>query len=420
MNTRKNRLSSALMALVFGLVAATIWAQAVKTPAWSSGKHRNGFVEYGIAGEKEVREKILSTYRQLFFGDPANERVYYETAEKDMAYINAVDSNDIRSEGMSYGMIIAVMMNDQDVFNKLWKFSKTKMQHQSGDRKGYFAWHLGNQASYAVLDPNPAPDGEEYFAMALLFAGKRWGNGAGMFDYEREANEILSEMIHKKPTAAQVPMMDPKQKQIVFSPDPKNAFYSDPSYHLPAFYELWALWAKGDGKFWSEAAGVSRDYFQKSANPVTGLFPDYAAFTGEPQKTDFNSNSHLSAFDSFRVIQNMAMDYLWFAKDKREIDSVNRLLKFYTDQGNYVSVYTPDGKPQVSYRSQGQVAMNAVGAMISDQPYARRFIQDLWNQATPTGLYRYYAGLLHLLGLLHVSGNFKIYGNPALTETFSK
>ena len=32
-----------------------------------------------------------------------------------------------------------------------------------------------------------APDGEEYYAMALIFAGNRWGCGEGIFDYHAEA-----------------------------------------------------------------------------------------------------------------------------------------------------------------------------------------------------------------------------------------
>jgi len=386
--------------------------------AWSSGVHVNGFVKNGLADDKAVNKKIASSYQKLFFGDSDNERLYYETDEKDMAYINAVDSNDIRSEGMSYGMIISVMMNDQVVFNKLWKFAKTKMQHQSGDRKVYFSWHLSNEKPYMSLDDNPAPDGEEYFAMALLFAKNRWGNGEGIFNYEKEANEILNEMIHKKPNGTNVAMMNPKTKMVVFTPATNTEAFTDPSYHLPAFYELWGMWAKSDKQFWSEAAEVSRNYLQKSSHPVTGLYPEYATFDGEPQKTSFNSNSHLSAFDAFRVIQNAAMDYLWFCKDERQVQSVNRLLEFYNNKGTYVAVHTLDGEPQVPYGSEGQVAMNAVGAMISDKPYAKKFIAALWNQPTPTGKWRYYNGLLHMMGLLHVSGNFKIYGNDAMKSSF--
>jgi oligosaccharide reducing-end xylanase len=58
---------------------------------------------------------------------------------------------------------------------------------------------------------------------------------------------------------------------ILFSPDERNTF-TDASYHLPAFYELWARWGpEEDRAFWARAAAVSGDYFVKSAHPKTGL-----------------------------------------------------------------------------------------------------------------------------------------------------
>ena len=48
-----------------------------------------------------------------------------------MAFIWAADSDDVRSEGMSYGMMIAVQMNLQPQFDRLWKFAKTYMQFPS-------------------------------------------------------------------------------------------------------------------------------------------------------------------------------------------------------------------------------------------------------------------------------------------------
>ena len=43
----------------------------------------------------------------------------------------------------------------------------------------------------------PAPDGEEYYAMALYFAAGRWGNGKGIYDYRAEADRLLTDMRHR-------------------------------------------------------------------------------------------------------------------------------------------------------------------------------------------------------------------------------
>lgn len=402
-----------VLVVIFSLCSLAIGKKVFQKSAWDSGKHTNFFVEFDLATEDEVQARVQSTYKQLFFGNERTERLFYETADGD-GYISGVGSNDIKSEGMSYGMIIAVMMDDKDTFDKLWTFAKTKMQHQEGVKKGYFSWQVSDKPPYRMIDPNSAPDGEEYFVMALMFAQHRWGNGNGIYDYETEADMILHEMVHKKPGATIRPMIDPVHKQIIFSPDPPAAGFTDPSYHLPAFYELWSKWAKTDTELWEEVAQISRDYFTLAAHPETGLFTEYASFDGKPYAVSFNPNAHLSAFDSFRVIQNIAVDYLWFGKDERHIERVNKLLGFYDSQSTIVAVYTHDGKPQVSYGAEALVAMNAVGATISTEDFAKRFVEDLWNQPTPRGQWRYYNGLLHMLGLLHVSGEFKIYGNPNL------
>ncbi len=404
-----------LVAIILVITLSAFWEKIFPKSAWETGKHTNFFVELGLADEEEVHEKVRSAYDQLFFGNERTERLFNQTTDGD-GFISAIDSRDIRSEGMSYGMIISVMMNDKDTFDKLWTFAKNRMQHQDGDKKGYFAWQLRNAAPYPMMDSNSAPDGEEYFVMALMFAAKRWGNGSGIFDYETEANDILHEMVHKKPNAVVRPMIDPGHKQIVFSPDPPAAGFTDPSYHLPAFYDLWAKWARADNELWKEVAQTSRDYFTLAAHPETGLFTEYASFEGKPYKVSFNSNSNLSAFDSFRVIQNIAVDYLWFGKDKREVAAVDKLLKFYSSQPTIVAVYSHDGKPMVNYGAEALVAMNAVGATISDKDFAKRFVKDLWNQPTPRGQWRYYNGLLHMLALLHVSGEFRMYGNPNMKE----
>ena len=66
-------------------------------------------------------------------------RCYYELPQdSSMAFIWAADSDDVRSEGMSYGMMIAVQMNMQPQFDRLWKFAKTYMQFPA--TSGTAAW----------------------------------------------------------------------------------------------------------------------------------------------------------------------------------------------------------------------------------------------------------------------------------------
>lgn len=392
-----------------------------------TGNYPNLIIELGLATESEAQARVQEIYQNFFYTEPTATDVdpsdpsvqgdyalMYPVGE-DMAFINAIDSNDIRSEGMSYGMIITVMMDDQDAFDKLWKFAKTKMQHTEGDQYGYFAWHLSNEAPFEVLDANPAPDGEEWFVQALFLAHHRWGSGDGIFNYEKEANELLELMVHKPENETSYPLMNREHQMITFVNTKELHQYTDPSYHTPAFYELWAVWADHNNQYWHDAAQISRDYLPKNAHPTTGLFSDYASFEGVPEVTTFNEHSHRAAFDSHRVIANLAMDYLWISKDPvmKELATRNLDHFAYVDQneGGYVSVNEVDGTPLVTYKAHSQVGMNAVGAMIYDGDYRDEFITQLWNYSQPAGQWRYYNGLLYMMGMLHVTGNFKIFGD---------
>ena len=72
-----------------------------------------------------------------------------------------------------------------------------------------------------------------------------------------------------------------EQKLITFTPDPWGERFTDPSYHLPAFYEVWARWADdGRAGFWRECARRSREYLHRSIHPETGLNPDYNNYDG--------------------------------------------------------------------------------------------------------------------------------------------
>ena len=153
------------------------------------------------------------------------------------------------------------------------------MYMDEGPGKNYFAWSCALDGTRNA--DGPAPDGEEYFAMALFFASRRWGDGEGIFNYSREAKAILHECVHKgEPGHPGDPMWEPSNKLIKFVP---GLDFSDPSYHLPHFYELFAEYAdEEDRKFWKGAAEASRAYLHKACHPDTGLSAEYADYDGTP------------------------------------------------------------------------------------------------------------------------------------------
>ena len=371
--------------------------------AVSTGKYRNLFKELGYS-DAEIDKKVESAWQKFFYGTD-DERIYYPVGE-DMAYIYTADTDDVRSEGMSYGMMICVQMDKQEEFDRLWKWAKTHMQHKDGQFKGYFAWQMNTNGT--IKDNTPAADGEEYFATSLLFASARWGNGEGIYNYNKEAQEILKTMLHQADDGQGVNMFNKEHKMPVFCPIGSAATFSDPSYHLPAFYEVWAREAEQDKDFWSEAAEASRQHFKDATNEKTGLGPDYSEYSGAAK----NEGNHADfRFDAWRIAANIACDYAWWAQDDWATTHANRIQSFFYDQGvdSYGNQWSLDGKNLSPDHSPGLVAMNATASLASSDKKSWSFLEDLWNISPTTGKYRYYDGCLYMMGLLHCSGKFRAY-----------
>ncbi len=375
--------------------------------AYNTGIYRNMLKEAGYT-DTQINQKLENIWNQLFYGNSSSQAVYYPVGT-DEAYILDTGNNDVRSEGMSYGMMICVQMNKQTEFNRLWKWAKTRMQHQSGARKGYFAWQMNTSGT--MKDQNTASDGEEYFIMALMFASGRWGDGEGIYDYWKEANDILKNCMNKEYIlhTSMNNLFNATEKQVVFTPYSQSALFTDPSYHLPAFYQLWSYWADTRRTFWRDMAEKSREMFPKFANAQTGLMPDYAEFGGAPR----NEGGHGDfRFDAWRCAMNMAVDYAWFKPSENEVTLINRLHNFFASKGvdSYKNQYSLSGTElSGGDHSPGLVACNATGALASNQSVAWDFIDDFFNTGIPGGQYRYYDGMLYFMNYLHLSGNFRIY-----------
>ncbi|MFP4417366.1 MAG: glycosyl hydrolase family 8 [Chitinispirillaceae bacterium] len=384
--------------------------------AYETGIYRNLFEELGKSTE-DIDAKVDAAFQSLFHGNEENEAIYFEV-ENDMAFIKAIDSDDIRSEGLSYGMMIAVQLDKKEEFDKIWNFSKTHSQHQEGPREGYFAWQIDPYPPYNKIDENTAPDGDEYFAMALFFASHRWGDGEGIYNYSAEANQILHDMLHLEERNGGVVddltnMFNLEEKKIVFVPQGTSADYTDPSYHLPAFYKLWARWADEDNEFWAAAADTSREFLIRAMHDNTGLTTDYMTFAGEPQTTDFNEMSHRFAYDSWRVGMNIGFDCHWFGDEQWQPQQINTLLNFFDGHEDqpYKSLYEQDGTALAddNYHSTGLVAANGAAALGATDSIAWNFVSELWQTPVPTGQYRYYDGMLYMMSMLHAAGKFRIW-----------
>lgn len=368
---------------------------------------------FELAGyeKKEIENRIDQIFQTLFYGSD-EERIYHPVG-CDLGYIEDTGNLDARTEGMSYGMMMCVQMNKKEEFDRIWKWARTYMYMTEGENAGYFAWSCGTDGTRNA--DGPAPDGEEFFAMALFFASHRWGDGEGIFAYSEEAKKLLHTCIHKGENGeAGRAMWDPDNHLIRFITE---VDFSDPSYHLPHFYELFAQWSyEEDRSFWEEAAKASREYLKKACHPVTGLCAEYAEYDGTPCTKGQNIWGRHDWYysDAYRTIANIALDYAWFGADEWEVEEGKHFLKFFCEtagEEHQDGIFAIDGTV-IHGKALHPVAMTAVNAqagLLVQNEHALACVRKFWNTPLRTGNRRYYDNCLYFFAFLALSGNYRIY-----------
>ncbi len=434
MITRKTIILSFFILMSLGTHAFEPW----KKGAFETRKYRNLFVEMGYQ-QKDVDAKVKEVFNDVFHG---TNKVYFEVGDS-MGYISDIKNHDVRTEGMSYGMMIAVQLGEKDIFDRIWRWSRHYMQHQEGPKEGYFAWSCKTDGTHN--SEGAASDGELYFITSLLFASNRWGNDTGI-NYKAEAQRILNctmpRQIHSdNPPQNFGPMgqqrgprqsflIHPETKLITFTPEGFGQRFTDPSYHIPAFYEVWAKWADdGRADFWNECAIKSREFLHQAIHSQTGLNPDMCNYNGTLMQ-GFGGRRNGGAnfrYDSWRVPMNIVLDYEWSCADGDwQQQYGERIQNFFYRQGvsTFVDQYRIDGSLPADdeilqaggfrklRHSIGLVATIASTSMMCSHEKSKEFVDALWNakhEPFEDGYFdAYYDGLLRLFAFLHLSGRYQV------------
>lgn len=386
-----------------------------------TGRYRNYFAEMGYSSE-DIGRRVNDVFQEVFFGP---NRVYFEVGDS-MGYISDLKNHDVRTEGMSYGMMIAVEMNRKDIFDRLLRWAQRYMLMRQGPLAGYYAWSCKTDGTHNA--EGPASDGELYMITSLIFASNRWGNHSGI-NYLAEAQRLLRLAREGNGQDSANALINPQHRLITFTPSGFGARFTDPSYHLPVFYEVWARWA-GDGHAddYKAYAAASRRYLHRCINPLTALCPDLTDYNGKPLTppgTKAMKGNRDFRYDSWRMPMNIALDYSWACADTAwQRRYANTVQDFFFNKGidAYIDQYRTDGMPaERPYEgggkpglrhSVGLVATLAAASLVADHAKARDFVDRLWHSANvpfADGYFdAYYDGLLRLFAFLHLSGKYRV------------
>ena len=287
------------------------------------------------------------------------------------------------SEGIAYGMILAVFMDDQPLFDDLWQYEQ-KWLHQTG----LMHWYINAAGSGLGSNPSgegPASDADLDMAFALVMADKQWGGQGKLpkkyIDYAKGqiqnvwANEFY-DWKYLKPWPQD-------------GPPPINLSYFSPAYHK--------IFAKIDtdnvnpttkANYWIESADamyalLNTTLNSESGNAGNGLVPAWSDLSGKPNGGEGRPTNY--QYDSCRTPFRIALDYCWFG-DQRAQDYLAKTSSFFAGIGatNIVDGYDLNGAPKAQYQTGANAWMQssafvgpaAVGAM-SGSSY-QTFVNDAY------------------------------------------
>lgn len=357
------------------------------------------FAEVLGVTQEDVEDRIDTAFTQLFHGDPDEEAIYYESGD-DEAYIQNVLEGLIKTDGMGYGLLIAVELGKKEEFDRLWAYTENNLQYASGVREGYLYWTDSEGVEM------PDPNGMSYAATALLFARARWGDPA----YQDDAEVLLHAMLHREDdNGGEVVedvhnIFDADTGLVVQSPMGISATHVHPGFVMPGFYVVWADRGPAeDRERWEEITDAARDFLPEAVDEDTGLPPDLTNLDGSAVTDRFGT-------EAVRVGLNLAVDYTWHAADPWQVEQADRWLGFFADEGldEYVGAYTIDGEPRATTRSGALIAINGALAAVATLPEREDFVQAVWDLPVPTGDQRYYEGVMYLMSLLLLGGKLSV------------
>jgi endo-1,4-beta-D-glucanase Y len=243
--------------------------------------------------------------------------------------------------------------------------------------------------------------------MSLLFAANRWNDK----QYMEDAQYILKKMWDN----GQHSLFNPSHYVITFQPQGNENNFSDPSYDLPAYVDLFSRWSTSNQDKWKKAAQATRDHLYKSSNTKSGLFSDYNNFDGTPHGVNYNQNAERYMYDAMRCAMNFGMDFYLFGVDStRQVEMAKRIIDFFENDGYKHGRFNWDGSNPSENYTTGEKGANAVAALaLKDvsgyEDKIKKNLQMAWDEKFMTGQFRYYDGLVHYLAMLHLCGSFKIW-----------
>ena len=263
--------------------------------------------------------------------------------------------NSTVSEGIAYGMLLAVYAGDQPAFDKFWQYSQLWL-----DGNGLMNWYI-NAEGTDTLGTGAASDADEDMAFALVMADARWGGSGSLTkSYSALAKQLIGLIWQFE--------VDHSRADVLMPGDSfGDGSIINISYFAPAYYRVFGRFT-GDTARWEAVANTSYTVIEhtlnaQNGNASNGLVPAWSTPEGVPTAPE-GQTQIFHQLDSCRTPFRIAQDYCWFA-EPRALTYLQKINGFYSTVGAAAMVdgYELDGTPHAqSVMSGGPRAASFVGA----------------------------------------------------------
>jgi len=234
---------------------------------------------------------------------------------------------DAVSEGVGYGMLLALYADDQEYFDKIFKAGKKYNMNACQN------WRVNKDGSYA--GGGSASDADEDIAVALVFAAEllkkgRWGNTG--VDYNGEASNAVNCVRGQLSGSGD----DPRDGAL----KPGDGWGWDiynPGYFAPAWFRVFKTFDKDNAAVWEQAAKRSYELIEMNPGFGNGLVPDWMDGEGQPLNGGPGYNAYLKGQEFFkdgiRMLWRVATDVIWFPNDTTGKKYLKNALAFIKGKG---------------------------------------------------------------------------------------
>ncbi|MDQ7969912.1 MAG: cellulose synthase complex periplasmic endoglucanase BcsZ [Oxalicibacterium faecigallinarum] len=229
---------------------------------------------------------------------------------------SSMAENHSTSEGQSYGMLFALIANDQVRFDKLWKWTAANMMGSDLDaRLPGWLWGKGKDGKWQLQDANSASDADLWIVYALLEAARVWQKPAYRNDALRLLKTVEEKLVVNLPGLGK--MLLPGPEGFV---QPNNLWRLNPSYlPVPLLRRLAKEVPQGP---WQQVADNTVKMIRTTS--PKGFTADWIAYRGTSSQSGVfvadPIKGEAGSYDAIRV-------YLWAGMTPRNDPSFHRVLK---------------------------------------------------------------------------------------------